>query len=138
MRIAPNVSAMLFILSSVFISSAPVLAASTGGTGSDTGSPANNGTASPGGDYGKTTGAGEVQHIQQMLNDAEIKTSATASGSENVGTISGNSAASSQPANELPFTSNEGTLAESANTTALSTSTYHQSTGLIPGWRWAP
>jgi hypothetical protein len=32
-------------------------------------------------------------------------------------------------------TVNEGTLAESANTTALATSTYHQPTGFLPGMK---
>jgi hypothetical protein len=53
--------------------------------------------------------------------------------SRNGAPTSGSSAASSQPVRELPFASNEGTLAESANTTALATSTYHQSTGFLPG-----
>ena len=34
-----------------------------------------------------------------------------------------------------PGTVNEGTLAESANTTALATSTYHQPTGFLPGMK---
>jgi hypothetical protein len=53
----------------------------------------------------------------------------------NSATANGNSASSSQFAHELPFAANEGTMAESANTTALATSTYHQSTGFLPGIR---
>jgi hypothetical protein len=53
--------------------------------------------------------------------------------SGNVAPTSGSSAASPRPVSELPFASNEGTLAESANTTALATSTYHQNTGILPG-----
>jgi hypothetical protein len=53
--------------------------------------------------------------------------------SGNVAMASGDPANSSQTRTELPFASNEGTLAESAKTTALSTSTYHQSTGFLPG-----
>ena len=34
-----------------------------------------------------------------------------------------------------PGTVNEGTLAESANTTALASSTYHQPTGFLPGMK---
>jgi hypothetical protein len=102
-----NASAIALILSSVFICSAPVLAAGTG-------------TASPtGGSFGTTTGSGNPpQKIQQMLNDAEAQMQATG----NIGTASESSAALYQ----APFASNPGTMAESAKTTALSTSTYHQ------------
>ena len=107
MRSTLNVSAITLILSSVFICSAPVLAAGTG-------------TASPtSGSFGTTTRSGNpTQKIQQMLNDAEAQMQA----SGNIGTASDNSA----PQYQAPVASNPGTMAESAKTTALSTSTYHQ------------
>jgi outer membrane murein-binding lipoprotein Lpp len=37
--------------------------------------------------------------------------------------------------NTAPGAVNEGTLAESANTTALATSTYHQPSGFLPGMK---
>src|ERR1700722_13318912 len=61
--------------------------------------------------------------------------SANGQSSGNTAMASGNATASSQFAHELPFAANEGTMAESANTTALATSTYHQSTGFLPGIR---
>jgi hypothetical protein len=119
MRNTLNVFAIASILSSVFIASAPVLAA---GTGVSTGPAPNVGTVnSASGTDGKTTGTVEVQQIQQMLNDAEATRNANAA-SNGSGTAGGNSAARYQ----APFASNPGTLAESAQTTALSTSTYHQ------------
>ena len=111
MGTARNISAIAFILSSVFIGIAPVSAA-----GTDTGPASNYGTAAA--TNGKTTGGAEVQGIQQRLNDAEA--SMTAPPTTN-GTAGQNSAAQVQ----APVASNPGTLAESANTTALSTSTYH-------------
>jgi hypothetical protein len=60
---------------------------------------------------------------------------ATAGQSSGNAAMAGSAAASSQFAHELPFAANEGTMAESANTTALATSTYHQSTGFLPGIR---
>jgi hypothetical protein len=45
---------------------------------------------------------------------------------------------STQPSDQATATPgfvNEGTLAESANTTALATSTYHQPTGFLPGMK---
>ena len=52
---------------------------------------------------------------------------------------SGNGATADGNANMIdkapPGTVNEGTLAESANTTALATSTYHQPTGFLPGMK---
>jgi hypothetical protein len=124
MRTTLDVSAIALVLSSVFISGAPVLAAGAGGPGAG----ADTGTVSPtSGNYGTTTGSGDsVQQIQQMLNDAEAKTKtnadATTNGSGNSGTASESPAAPYEP----PFTSNPGTMAESAKTTAFSTSTYHQ------------
>ena len=107
MRITLKVAAIAFILSGVFICSAPVLAAGTG-------------TVSPtSGNFGTATGSGNsTQKIQQMLKDAEAQMNA----SGNIGTASDYAAAPS----EAPSASNPGTLAESAKTTALSTSTYHQ------------
>jgi hypothetical protein len=122
LRTTLNVSAMAVILSSVFICSAPVLAAGTGGAGAGAGT----GTASPAnGNSGTNAGSGDsVKNIQQMLTDAEAATIAnpTTNGSGNIGIGSENSAAPYQ----APFLSNPGTIAESAKTTALSTSTYHQ------------
>ena len=141
MRTAVNFAATAFFLSSAFICSAPVLAAGTGSAGTGTCSAANYWTASPTtGNYGKTTGTDEVQHIQEMLNEAEAKTNvgAATNGPGNASAASGSSAVPALPANELPFASNEGTLAESANTTALATSTYHQPTGFLPGIKWSP
>ena len=104
-----NVSAITLILSSVFICSAPVLAA-----GVSTGT-----VSATNGNYGTTTGSGNsTKQIRQMLNDAEAQMNATG----NIGTASDYAAAPS----EAPSASNPGTLAESAKTTALSTSTYHQ------------
>ena len=45
---------------------------------------------------------------------------------------------STQPSDQTTAASgfvNEGTLAETANTTALATSTYHQPTGFLPGMK---
>jgi hypothetical protein len=64
-------------------------------------------------------------------NDASATTGQSAG---NAATAGGNSA-SSQFAHEFPFTANEGTMAESAKTTALATSTYHQNSGILPGIR---
>jgi hypothetical protein len=81
-------------------------------------------TVSPtSGNYGTTTGNSySAQSIQQMLNNAEakMKDSGTTNGSENIGT------ASFAALYQAPFASNSGTMAESANTMAPSTSTYHQ------------
>ena len=40
-----------------------------------------------------------------------------------------------QSAAALPVWTNAGTLAETADTTALATSTYHQPTGFLPGMK---
>jgi hypothetical protein len=113
MRTTINVSAITLIISIVFIYSTPALAAGTG-------------TVSPtSGHYGTTTGNGySAQTIQQALNNAEakMKDSGSTDRSGNIGTASESSAALYQ----APFASNPGTMAESAKTTALSTSTYHQ------------
>ena len=115
MRTTLNISTLAIILPNIFICSAPVLAA---GTGADTGSAST--VSATSGNYGKTVGAQEVQTIQQELETAEAKANANAS-SNRSGTAGGNSAALYQ----APFASNPGTLAESAKTTALSTSTYN-------------
>ena len=119
MRTTLNVSAIALVFSSFFICGTPVLAA---GTGTDSGSTP---TVSPtSGNYGKTVGTDEVKKIQQMLNDTEAQTidKPATNDSGNSGTASDKSAALYQP----PDPSNPGTLAESAKTTALSTSTYSQ------------
>jgi hypothetical protein len=59
----------------------------------------------------------------------------TAQSSNSAATTAGNPATPSRFAHELPFAANEGTMAESASTTALASSTYHQSTGILPGIR---
>ena len=66
---------------------------------------------------------------------ANTNDATTGQSSGNAAMTGGNTASSSQFAHELPFAANEGTMAESANTTALATSTYHQSTGFLPGIR---
>jgi hypothetical protein len=106
MRTTLAVSVIAVILSSVFICGSPVLAASTG-------------TVSPTSESFGTVAASDL-HIQQELDDAVAQMKAFAPRSS--GTASESSAALYQ----APFLSNPGTLSESAKTTALSTSTYHQ------------
>jgi hypothetical protein len=123
MRTARNASVIGVILSGVFIGSAPVLAAGVGGAGTGIGPAPNYGTASPTSENnGKATGSAEVQNIQQMLDEAGASTNAKAVTTGNIGTDGESSAAQY----EAPFASNPGTMAESAKTTALSTSTYNQ------------
>ena len=47
----------------------------------------------------------------------------------------GNSVKAGSGTNAMPEWMNAGTLAESADTTALATSTYHQPTGFLPGMK---
>ena len=105
-----NISAIAVFLSAAFIGATPVSAAGA--------SPAPNTGAAAATD-GKTTGMAEVQDIQQSLDDAEA--SMTAPPATN-STASQNAAAQVQ----APVTDNPGTLAESANSTALASPTYQQ------------
>lgn len=121
-RIGLNVSLKSISLSSVLMFSmcgAAAQATSAGEAGGTIGANANanNGTAA--GIGAATTGAPSAKISQS-------------------GMVTDNAAVPYQTAIELPFASNEGTLAESAKTTALSTSTYNQSTGILPGWKWTP
>ncbi len=105
MSIGLKISATAILLSGVLMCGAPALAA-----GADDPSTATNANA----------------------NDTGVNTGQS---SGNAAMVGGSSTASSQFAHELPFAANEGTMAESARTTALATSTYHQDTGILPGIR---
>ena len=122
MRTRLNVSVAPIVISSVLICSICCGAAQAASTDEA------NGTTSANADGNNGT-------------EAKIGTMMTGALGANIGqfgSVTGHASTPSQTANELPFTSNEGTLAESANTTALSTSTYNQPTGILPGWRCAP
>jgi hypothetical protein len=110
MRTTRNISAIAVLLSAVFISAAPVLAAGA--------SPAPNTGAATMTD-GKPTGTAEVQDIQQSLDSAEASMTTST-----LTTGTGNRNGSAQV--QAPVADNPGTLAESAKTTALSTPTYQQ------------
>jgi len=72
---------------------------------------------------------------------AQISDQAAGQGAAGIGNAnpSANGATADGNANMIdkapPGTVNEGTLAESAATTALATSTYHQPTGFLPGMK---
>ena len=72
---------------------------------------------------------------------AQTSDQATGQGAAGIGNAnpSANGATADSNANMIdkapPGTVNEGTLAESAATTALATSTYHQPTGFLPGMK---
>jgi hypothetical protein len=110
MRMVLKVSATAIILSAVLMCSDPALAAGADQAGGAVGT---DNSASAGG------GAG-------MGSATTSAAGANASQSSDTGTPNSHVAAQSNSANEAPFASNAGTMAESANSTALSTSTYHQ------------
>ena len=88
-------------------------------------------------DAGGTTGANANANNGTAAGIGAATTGALDANISQSGIVIDNAAAPFQTAIELPFASNEGTLAESAKTTALSTSTYNQPTGILPGWKWA-
>jgi hypothetical protein len=77
------------------------------------------------------TGSASAQISDQTAGQGTASTG-NANPSANGATADGNANMTDKAP---PGTVNEGTLAESAATTALATSTYHQPTGFLPGMK---